>query len=99
MLSGVIVFAFTIRPLGLVVAGPLAVIVSALADKDTRPVEVAILALALTVASGLMFKELLSLPIPFDPRGLIPEPVFHAYVGLKSGVAALFAGLKAIISR
>ena len=48
---------------------------------------------------GLMFKELLSLPIPFDPRGLIPEPVFHAYVGLKSGVAALFAGLKAIISR
>ena len=99
VLSGVIVFAFTIRPLGLVVAGPLAVIVSALADKDTRPVEVAILALALTVASGLMFKELLSLPIPFDPRGLIPEPVFHAYVGLKSGVAALFAGLKAIISR
>lgn len=99
VLSGVIVFAFTIRPLGLVVAGPLAVIVSALADKDTRPAEVAILALALTVASGLMFKELLSLPIPFDPRGLIPEPVFHAYVGLKSGVAALFAGLKAIISR
>ncbi len=99
VLSGVLVFAVTIRPLGLVVAGPLAVIVSALADKDTRPVEVAILALALTVASGLMFKELLSLPIPFDPRGLIPEPVFHAYVGLKSGVAALFAGLKAIISR
>ena len=99
VLSGVIVFAVTIRPLGLVVAGPLAIIVSALADKDTRPVEVVILALALTVASGLMFKELLSLPIPFDPRGLIPEPVFHAYVGLKSGVAALFAGLKAIISR
>jgi hypothetical protein len=99
VLSGVLVFAVTIRSFGLVVAGPLAVIVSALADRDTRPVEVAILALALTVASGLMFKELLNLPIPFDPRGLIPEPVFHAYVGLKSAIAALFAGLKAIISR
>lgn len=99
VLSGVLVFAVTIRPFGLVVAGPLAVIVSALADRDTRPVEVAILALALTVASGLMFKELLNLPIPFDPRGLIPEPVFHAYVGLKSGVAGLFAALKAMISR
>jgi hypothetical protein len=99
VLSGVLVFAVTIRSFGLVVAGPLAVIVSALADRDTRPVEVAILALALTVASGLMFKELLNLPIPFDPRGLVPEPVFHAYVGLKSGVAGLFAGLKAIISR
>ena len=76
-----------------------AVIVSALADKDTRPVEVAIFAVALTLRAACMFKELLSLPIPFDPRGLIPEPVFHAYVGLKTGVAALFAGLKAIIGR
>ena len=99
VLSGVLVFALTIRPLGLVVAGPLVVIVSALADKDTRPVEVAILAVALTIVCGLMFKELLSLPIPFDPRGLIPEPVFHAYVGLKSAIGVVFAAIKSIFIR
>ena len=53
VLGGVLVFAATIRPWGLVVAGPLAVIVSALADKDTRPVELAIAAVALTLAVRL----------------------------------------------
>ena len=58
---------------GLVVAGPLAVIVSALADKDTRPVEVAILGRGPDRSRrGLLFKELLSLPIPFDPRRVDP---------------------------
>jgi hypothetical protein len=99
VLSGVLVFALTIRPWGLLVAGPLAVIVSAFADRDTQPVEVAVLAVALTMVSGLLFKELLSLPIPFDPHGLIPEPVFHAYVGLKGVIVGLFAAVKAIISR
>jgi hypothetical protein len=99
VLSGVLVFALTIRPWGLLVAGPLAVIVSAFADRDTQPVEVAVLAVALTMVSGLLFKELLSLPIPFDPHGLIPELVFHAYVGLKGVIVGLFAAVKAIISR
>jgi putative tricarboxylic transport membrane protein len=99
VLGGVLVFAATIRPWGLVVAGPLAVIVSALADRDSRPVELAVAAVALTLVCGLLFKELLSLPIPFDPGGLIPEPVFRAYVGVKAGLAHAFAALKAIISR
>ena len=99
VLGGVLVFAATIRPWGLVVAGPLAVIVSALADKDSRPVELAVAAVALTLVCGLLFKELLSLPIPFDPGGLIPEPIFRAYVGVKAGLAQAFAALKAIISR
>jgi hypothetical protein len=99
VLSGVLVFAVTIRPWGLLVAGPLAVTVTALADKDTRPVEVALLAIALTMLSGLLFKELLHLPIPFDPRELVPEPVFHAYLGLKGALAGLFATVKSIFSR
>lgn len=99
VLSGVLVFALTIRPWGLLVAGPLAVIVSSLADRDTRPVEAAILAIALTMLSGLLFKELLNLPIPFDPRGLVPEPVFHAYVSLKSAVGGVFAAIKSIFTR
>jgi putative tricarboxylic transport membrane protein len=99
VLAGVLVFAVTIRPLGLLVAGPLSVIVSALADRDTRPVEVAILAVALTVLSGLLFKELLGLPIPFDPRGLVPDAVLHAYLSLKGVVVGAFAAIKSIFVR
>jgi len=73
--------------------------VSALADKDSRPVELAVAAVALTLLCGLLFKELLSLPIPFDPGGLIPEPIFRAYVGVKAGLAQAFVALKAIIGR
>jgi putative tricarboxylic transport membrane protein len=99
VLGGVLVFAATIRPWGLVVAGPLAVIVSALADKDSRPAELAIAAVALTLLCGLLFKELLNLPIPFDPAGLIPDSIFRAYVGVKSGIAQAFATLRAIVGR
>ena len=99
VLSGVLVFAATIRPWGLVVAGPLAVVVSALADRDSRPVELAIVAVVLTLLCGLLFKELLNLPIPFDPAGLIPDPVFRAYLGVKSGIAQAFTALRAIVGR
>ena len=90
VLGAVVLFALTVRPLGLIVAGPLAVIMSALASNDTRPAEIAIFAIGLTLLSGLMFKELLSLPIPFDPLGLIPSSLAHAYAGLKEGFAGLW---------
>ena len=48
----------------------------------------------ITLLCGLLFKELLNLPIPFDPAGLIPDPVFRAYVGVKSGIAAGVRGFK-----
>jgi hypothetical protein len=99
VLGGVLVFAATIRPWGLVVAGPLAVIVSALADKDSRPAELAIAAVALTLLCGLLFKELLNLPIPFDPAGLIPDSIFRAYVGVKSAIGQAFVALKTIVGR
>jgi putative tricarboxylic transport membrane protein len=99
VLSGVVLFALTVRPWGLIVAGPLAVVVSALADRDTKPMELVVAAVGLTLVSGLMFKELLGLAIPFDPGGLVPEPLVHAYVGAKSGIVQVFAALKAMISR
>src|SRR5262245_8476593 len=52
VLGGVLVFAFTIRPWGLVVAGPLSFLVSALADRDTKPVEVAVMAVSMTLICG-----------------------------------------------
>ena len=85
--------------LGLVVAGPLAVIISSFADKDTKPVEVLIFAVVMTLLCGLLFKELLNLPIPFDPAGLIPEPVNRAYVGAKSAIAQAFGIVKNLFVR
>ena len=79
--------------LGLIVAGPLAVIISAFADRSTRPVEIVVYAVVITLLSGLLFKEFLNLPIPFDPAGLIPAPIDNAYAGARSvilhGVAAV----------
>ena len=47
---------------------------SSFADKDTRPVEIVVFAVIMTLLCGLLFKELLSLPIPFDPPASFPEP-------------------------
>lgn len=88
-----------VPPLGLIVAGPLAVMFSSLADKDTRPLEVAVYSVVMTLVCGLLFKELLNLPIPFDPAGLIPEPISHAYAGVKSGIGQVFVAIKKLIVR
>ena len=99
VLGSVLVFAGTVRPLGLVVAGPLAVMVSAFADKDSRPVEVVIFGVVMTMIAGLLFKELLNLPIPFDPVGIIPSFVDHAYIALKAQIGALFSAIKNLFVR
>src|SRR5262245_33635788 len=99
VLGGVLVFALTIRSWGLLVAGPLSVAVTALADRESKPMEVGVLAVALTLVCGLLFKELLNLPIPFDPVGIIPDPVFRGYVGVKATIAEAFAALKAMFTR
>ena len=65
--GAVLVFAATIRQLGLGVAGPLSVILSSLADRDTRLIEIIPFALVMTVFSALLFKWLLGLPIPILP--------------------------------
>ena len=57
-------FAETIRGLGLAVAGPLAVTVGSFASKDARPLEALIFGILLTGACVLLFKTLLGLPIP-----------------------------------
>ncbi len=77
VLGSILLFAATIRgvdfgaiklpALGLVVAGPLAVFVSAIADPETRYKEAAIYAVLLTAVCALVFKFLLRLPIPLAP--------------------------------
>lgn len=81
LLGAVVAFAVTIRgfsiplpgltltcpALGLVVAGPLALITAALADRETRLVEIIPYALILTAACIVLFKYVLRQPIPIAP--------------------------------
>lgn len=67
VLGAVAFFALTIRPLGLAVAGPVAVVLASLADPATRLREVVPFALILTAACVVLFKLLLRQPIPVAP--------------------------------
>lgn len=66
-LGAAVLFGLCVRPLGLVVAGPVAVLVSALASPETRWREVGVFAVLLTLFCIALFKWLLQLPIPLCP--------------------------------
>ena len=67
ILSSLLIFAATVRTLGLAFAGPLAVITSAFAEKTVRLKEIIIFAILLTAACIGLFKYVLRLPIPILP--------------------------------
>lgn len=74
VLGAALLFAWTIRPLGLVVAGPLAVMFAAYADRDTRIIEVLAFAVGMTAFCIGLFSYALRLPIPIMPT-TIPYPI------------------------
>jgi hypothetical protein len=88
---------FKVPPLGLVVAGPLAVMVSSLASPEARPLEVVVFSVVMTLLCGILFKELLHLPIPFDPAGLIPRFANDLYAGIKSGLGQVLGTIKNLL--
>ena len=67
VLGAVVIFASVIRPFGLLVAGPLAILFAGAADRETRPVELVVFAIVLSALSIGLFKYLLRLPIPLAP--------------------------------
>jgi len=67
VLGGILAFAATVRPFGLLIAGPLSMLISSMADPDTRPVEIVIFTTCMTVGCYLLFKVVLHLPIPVLP--------------------------------
>lgn len=67
ILGAAIVFGLVVRPIGLSVAGPLALVVCAMADKGTKLVETLIFGVALTAFCVGLFKFALGLPIPVAP--------------------------------
>lgn len=105
-------FAATIRPstigpiatpgLGLIVAGPLAVLIGGYATAEARLGDLIILALILTAGCMVLFGDLLNLPIPIFPTAIV-----KATTGLVSskamlrGAAAAFAlgGLGLLVMR
>lgn len=77
VLGGAVLFGLTIRgfeigplkipQLGLVVSGPLVVLISGMAAEDVRWKELIIFAFVMTLFCALLFKYALSLPIPLAP--------------------------------
>ncbi|MCC7271988.1 MAG: tripartite tricarboxylate transporter TctB family protein [Alphaproteobacteria bacterium] len=67
ILGAIVIFGLAVRPLGLAVAGPLALAVGALAGGETRLVETLVFAVLLTLFCLGLFVVMLGLPIPIAP--------------------------------
>lgn len=77
VLGAVLLFGLTIRgghlgpveipPLGLVVAGPLAVFVAGLADRASKPGELIVFAIAISALCTAVFRFALGIPVPVAP--------------------------------
>jgi putative tricarboxylic transport membrane protein len=67
VLGAAVAFGLTIRPLGLVVAAPLALVLSSYASTETKLKETLIFGIGMTVFCIVLFKVLLGLPVPVAP--------------------------------
>src|SRR5580765_3250382 len=67
ILGALVVFGLAVRPLGLVVAGPLAIAVSAVASDEVRWKETIVFCVLMTAFCIGLFKFALGLPIPLAP--------------------------------
>jgi len=67
VLGAVVAFGLAVRPLGLIAAGPLAVIIGAFASDEVRWVETIVFGVVMTAFCIGLFKIALGLPIPLAP--------------------------------
>jgi putative tricarboxylic transport membrane protein len=67
ILGAVVAFGLTVRPLGLVVAGPLSILVAALAGEEVRWRETTLFGVLMTGFCIGLFKFALGLPVPLAP--------------------------------
>ena len=67
VLGALVLFGVTVRPLGLAVAGPLAIAAAAFASSEARWRETLIYGVAMTAFCVALFKFALGLPIPLAP--------------------------------
>jgi hypothetical protein len=64
IVAGILAFAVTIRLFGLVVAGPLAMVIGGYATHEVREKEILIFAAIMTAFCVGLFRYILNLPIP-----------------------------------
>jgi putative tricarboxylic transport membrane protein len=67
VLGAVVAFGLAVRPLGLVVAGPLAIVIGAFASDEVRWPETLLFGAVMTAFCVGLFKFALGLPIPLAP--------------------------------
>jgi putative tricarboxylic transport membrane protein len=67
VLGAVVAFGAAVRPLGLVIAGPLAIVISGFASNEVRWGETLIFGAIMTAFCVALFKFALGLPIPLAP--------------------------------
>jgi putative tricarboxylic transport membrane protein len=67
ILAAIVAFGLTVRPLGLLVAGPVAIVISAFASSEVRWVETLLFGALMTAFCTGLFKLALGLPIPLAP--------------------------------
>ncbi len=67
VLGGVVAFGLTVRPFGLVISGPLAIMIAALASDEVRWGETILFGGLMTAFCIGLFKFALGLPIPLAP--------------------------------
>ena len=67
VLGAVVAFGLAVRPLGLAVAGPLAIVIGAFASDEVRWKETLVFGALITAFCIALFKFALGLPIPLAP--------------------------------
>ena len=67
VLGAILVFAYSVRPLGLAVAAPVAILIAAFASSETRWGETLLFSVVMTAFCIGLFKYALGLPIPLAP--------------------------------
>jgi putative tricarboxylic transport membrane protein len=67
VLGAVVVFGLAVRPLGLIVAGPLLIVIGACASSEVRWKETLLVGAVVTAFCVGLFKFALGLPIPLAP--------------------------------
>jgi hypothetical protein len=103
VIGAILAFAITIRPfsfgplatpgLGMLFAGPLAIIIGGHATPEARLRELTILALLLTPFCMVLFGDLLNLPIPIFPQALTGLfPADWSQKAVLRATAAIMAG-------
>jgi len=108
VIGGILAFALIIRPfamggittpgLGLLFAGPLAIIIGGHATPEARLRDLVILALSLTPFCMVLFGDLLNLPIPVFPQALTGLfPADWSQKAVLRATAAIMAALAVVV--